>query len=61
MTHDGSAHGHTLALTAGQFAGLTIQEVFQTKDFSGFFDLFPDQRLANPAHPEAEGHILKDG
>ena len=38
LAHDGPAHGHALALAAGQLARLAVQQVAQLQDARGLVD-----------------------
>jgi hypothetical protein len=38
LAHDGAAHGHALALAAGQFARLALQQVAEFEDLGGLVD-----------------------
>ena len=41
LAHDGAAHGHALALAAGEFARLALQQVAQFQDLGGLVHAAP--------------------
>ncbi len=42
IAHDGAAHGNALALTAGQLAGITLEQRRQCQDFRSAADTLGD-------------------
>ena len=58
--HDGAAEGDTLALTARQGAGLTLQKLGNAQNTGGLGDLFVDDILGYFGCFEGEGQVLVD-
>ena len=61
IADNGAAHGDALALTAGELAGLAVQEVGEFEDAGGLLDAAVDLRLRGPAFAEAVGEVVVDG
>src|SRR6266487_3659210 len=61
IAHDGSAKCNTLALTAGEFFGLTLEKILQTENFGCIIDPFLDFIFGQVAQLEAKGHVVVDG
>src|SRR3954469_11004300 len=60
LTHDGAAHGDTLALTAGERLRLAVQVLAQVEDLRGLLDLLADLRLVDAGDLEREAHVVGD-
>jgi hypothetical protein len=60
LAHDGAAHGHALALAAGQLLGFALQQVLDAQDVRRLAHAGVDLRLGIAAQLQAEGHVLVD-
>ena len=60
LTHDGAAHRHALALTAGQLGGLAVQELGEVEDLGRLLDLLAPLVGRHPAQLQREAHVLGD-
>ena len=58
LAHDGAAHGHALALAAGQFARLALQQVREFEDLGGLVHAALDFFLGHFGDLQAIGHVL---
>ncbi len=58
FTHDGAAQSNTLALTAGQSLGLTVEQVGDVQNAGGFFHAALDFVLGGLAQLQAESHVV---
>ena len=61
LAHDRATHGHPLALTAGERAGLALEELGEPEDVGRLADALVDLRLRRLPQPEAEGDVVVDG
>ena len=61
LAHDGAADGHALALTAGQGAGLALQELLDAQEHRRLLDALLDLRLGELAQLQTERHVVVDG
>ena len=61
LTHDGTAKGHTLTLTAGELAGLAFEQFHNAEDLGSVIHAALDLFFVHLAELEAEGHIVVDG
>ena len=59
--HDGAAHGDALALAAGELARLALQQLPDPQHVGRLGDAGLDLGGGNPAHLQAEGHVVVDG
>ena len=46
VAHDGAAHRHALALTAGKRLGLSLEQLLDAQDLGGALDLLVDRRAS---------------
>src|SRR6266568_3017860 len=58
VPHDGPAHGHALALAAGELARLPLQELLDAEDLGGVLNALLDLRLRELPHLQTEGHVV---
>ena len=61
LTHDGAAHGDTLALTAGERLRLAAQVLGEVEDLGGVLDLLADLGLVDAGDLQREAHVVGDG
>ncbi len=61
FAHDGAAHGHALALSAGQRARAAVQQVAEFQDLRGHIHALLDLVLGELADLQAVGHVLEHG
>ena len=61
VTDDGTAHGNTLSLTAGQSLRLTVKELLQVKDLGSFADHLVDLILRGLSQLQGECHVIING
>ena len=61
FTHDGTAQGDTLTLTAGQRLRLPVEQVGDIQDAGRLFDAAFDLVLGGFPQFQAESHVLKHG
>ena len=59
LAHDGAAHGHTLALAAGQLARLALEQVAQLQNLGGFVDTGLDVGQRHLGDLQAVGHVVE--
>jgi hypothetical protein len=60
LADDRAAHGHPLPLTSRQVAGPLAEHLGETEDPRRMVDTAPDLGLVDPAHLQAEAHVLED-
>ena len=58
VAHDGPAHRHPLALTAGQMPGVTVQVFVQSQNFGGPAHPIPDFGPGNFPQLQTERHVV---
>ena len=61
VAHDGAAHGHALALAAGQVRRLALEVVLEIEDPRGLLDLGVDLPLVDLRELEREAHVVAHG
>jgi hypothetical protein len=60
LPHDGTPQRHALALPAGEFLGLAIEQLPQAQDFSRILDALLNFIFRHMAQLEAKGHVVED-
>ena len=58
FAHDGAAHGHPLALAAGELARFAFEQLGQAKNDRHLINLFVDQLGGHPGNLQAVAHVL---
>ncbi|KKO63297.1 hypothetical protein VM94_03048 [Janthinobacterium sp. KBS0711] len=61
LAHDGAAHGHALALAAGQGARLAVEQVVDFQDGGGGAHALFDFRLGELAQLQAKAQVVEHG
>ena len=61
VTHDGAAHGNTLALTAGECLRLAVEVRLKVQELGGFADTLGALFLADAGDLQGEAHVVRNG
>ncbi len=60
VTHDGAAHGNTLALTAGECLRLAVQVRLEVKKLGGFTDTLGALFLGDAGNLQRKAHVVRN-